>query len=195
VSDPVLFWTAAAAIGQIVGALFTAAAVAVSLWVVLTERREKLQFAAGRRVIIGALPQTLDVVAFELVNLGLSSVHVTTLGWRTGWLSRGPDWMRYRHAVQLFGSGLGSEPPCDLAPGRRMSSAFPLSSATEERPATDDIFAPRKVPLLGWCRPPVYATVYTARGTHIAIRVETPLRDALTQERLSRVTGAVAERA
>lgn len=185
--DPVLFWTAAAAIGQIVGALFTAAAVAVSLWVVLSDRRERLQFSVGRRLIIGALPQTLEVVSFELVNVGTPSVQVTSFGWRTGWSSRGPGWMRYRYAVQMFGSGLGSEPPYELGPGRRMSSSFPMSAALEERPATDDIFAPRKVPLIGWRRPRVCASVFTARGTCLTRRVEETLKAALTRDRLTRL--------
>ncbi len=110
-NDPTLFWTAAAAIGQIIGAAFTAAAVAVSLWIVLSERRERMQFVVGRRVIFGASLLTLDIVSFSVVNVGVRPIEVTSFGWRTGWSKRGPDWLRDRYAIQMFGSGLGAELP------------------------------------------------------------------------------------
>lgn len=181
-----LFWTQAAAIGQIVGALATAAAVIVSLWIVLSERREKLRFVVGHRVIIGPGHPRQDVVAFVVTNDGFRSARIQSFGWRTGWLPWGPKWLRYRFAIQTADAVAGSQnPPLTLEPGETASMLILRSSLIEHIPAWDDMLELRRVPLLGRRLPPVFGLAHTTRGTY-RVRVERSLTRYLEDQRRSR---------
>lgn len=100
-ADPVLFWTIVAAVGQVAGALATAAAVITSLWVVLSERRPKLRVTAGLRLIIpGDGAPASDAIGVTVANVGMRRVRCACVGWRTSRLRWGPRWLRRQHALQ-----------------------------------------------------------------------------------------------
>ena len=69
----VLLWTKIAAIGQVVGAFATALAVAVTLWVVLSERQARVKVTAGLRLLVtqGRPDLTEEVINITVVNTGL----------------------------------------------------------------------------------------------------------------------------
>jgi hypothetical protein len=149
--DAILFWTQVGAIGQLVGAIATAAAVIVSLWVVQSDRRAQIKIWASLMVTFaGDGSPYEDVIVIRITNHGLRLVRVTTVGWRTGWWSSGPSWLRYKHAVQMFDrpvSQLSSpSPPFDLEPGREISLYLQPDTYTE-RPDLRDEFFNRKLPL------------------------------------------------
>ncbi len=99
--DPILFWTIISAVGQVLGSIATAAAVIVSLWIVLSERKPKLRISAGLRLIIngGGQPAT-DVIEINIANIGQQRVTWTAIGWRTGYFRRGPAFLRRELALQ-----------------------------------------------------------------------------------------------
>lgn len=182
--EQVLLWTKISAIGQLVGAAATFAAVAVSLWVVLSERRESLRLVVGKRLIVGGGHDRIAVVSFEVTNIGVAPIRVNSAGWRSGWVSRGPAWARYRHAVQMNDDlGLGVMAPFDLLPGRSASLLLRLALFLEEREANMELFGDRAVPLIGERRPPIHGLVYTARGTIKRVEVEGSLAAALNKPR------------
>jgi hypothetical protein len=119
----ILFWTQVGAVGQLMGAVATTAAVIVSLWVVASERRPHIKVQAGMRMIVGGGEPATDIVAISVSNHGLRTVSITSFGWRTGWISGlGPRWAKFQWAQQnpearsdpLIGH---VQPPFDLAPG------------------------------------------------------------------------------
>lgn len=118
-----LFWTIVGAIGQAIGALATAAAVILSLWIVLSERRPKLRISAGLRLIFNGdgTPAT-DVISINVANVGLRAVTCTALGWRTGLFGRGPAFLRRQLALQCPAYAHGSpQLPILLEPGAEVS--------------------------------------------------------------------------
>jgi hypothetical protein len=119
ISDPALFWNIVAAVGQALGALATAAAVIVSLWIVLSERKPQLRITAGMRLIIaGDGTPACDAIGINIANVGVRRCRCTSIGWRTGHLKWGPVWVRRQYALQtpayLPGSAIL---PFDLEPG------------------------------------------------------------------------------
>lgn len=118
-SDPILFWTIVGAVGQGIGALATAAAVITSLWVVISERKPNLRVSAGLRLsIIGDGSPATDVIGIQIANQGQRRVTCTAIGWRTGYLRRGPEFLKYRMALQNPAYEHGSvQLPFDLEPG------------------------------------------------------------------------------
>lgn len=118
--DSVVWWTAFGAIAQALGALATFAAVTVSLWVVLSERSMRGRASSGIRVMFaGDGTPGIYMVAIETLNTGLRPFQVTSVGWRTGWLSRGPKSLRYRFAIQNTSMMLHQRPgPHIVEPGR-----------------------------------------------------------------------------
>lgn len=174
--DSVLFWTKAAAIGQIAGALATLAAVLVSLWVVLSERRESIRLSVGRRIIIGGGAPEIRVVSFEVVNTGVRPISVSGFGWRSGWLRRGPEELLYRWAIQTPDVGLPSQnPPFNLEPGHKASFLIRLDRFEDSREAEQEQFGRREIPLLGSSAPKICGTMYTSRGTRVIVRIEKEL--------------------
>ncbi|GIK49592.1 MAG: hypothetical protein BroJett013_22890 [Alphaproteobacteria bacterium] len=120
--DAILFWTQFGAIGQAVGAIATAAAVVVSLWIVLSERRPRVKAQAGLRMIIGGGAPAFDIITITVTNVGLRTVTVSSLGWRTGWTRHGPAWLRYQWAMQNPEAPddwiAQTRPPFEVAPGQ-----------------------------------------------------------------------------
>lgn len=111
------------AIGQALGALATALAVSVSLWIVLSERKPKLHISAGLRLVINGdgTPAT-DIISISIANVGLRRVTCTAFGWRTGYLNRGPGFVRRQLALQNPAYAPGSPQfPLTLEPGEEKS--------------------------------------------------------------------------
>lgn len=159
-----LLWTKIAAIGQVAGALATALAVAVSLWVVLSERQTRVKVAAGLRLIVapGRPDLAEEVINITVVNAGLRPVSINSIGWRSGWVRHlGPKWARYEFAVQTSGLRMDShDPPYILEPGQQKAMLVSLkpfhgNEASSQR--TKSLFA-KTLPFLG----PVSANICCA---------------------------------
>jgi len=182
-----MFWTIAAALGQIAGAIATFAAVGVSLWIVISERREKIKLSVGERAIVGAGTK-IDVIAFQITNVGHRPVRINSFGWRVGWLPRGPTWLRYEWAFQTPGNlPVSDNPPIDVLPGRSASMFIELDPFLTRASAKDgDLFGPRQVPLLGRCLPPIYGCAYTAMGSSYSSKVEIALARQLAASSATR---------
>lgn len=173
----ILYWTKLAAIGQIVGALATAAAVIVSLVIVLSERRESLRLVVSRKTMVPPNTAEYDVIDFEVTNVGVQRVRITAFGWRTGWAPRGPAWFRYVFGT-LGHSGLAGviDPPFDLEPGTSVSKLVLLASIADASLWRSTLFGARRVPGFGARYSPIFGTVTTARGTRKRVRVTADLR-------------------
>lgn len=97
-----LFWTKVSAIGQVAGALATAAAVILTLWITFSERRAQIKVTAGLRLLIpGDGSPAVDTILIRMTNFGLRAVTVSQLGWRTGYSRFGPRWLRTQYATLL----------------------------------------------------------------------------------------------
>lgn len=120
IENPQLFWTIVAAIGQAAGSIATAAAVIVSLWIALSERRIKLRVKCYIGVIApGDGSGYIDVVSINITNESYRRASIINLGWRTGWtnLRWAPHWLKYQFAIQMPSAG-SPRPPLDLEPGQ-----------------------------------------------------------------------------
>jgi hypothetical protein len=181
-----LVWTKWAAIGQLAGALATAAAVFISLWIVLSERRQKVRLTVGSRTIFGPGDQRRDVVIMSVTNQGFRAANIRSFGWRTGWVAKGPAWARYRTAIQSADVVPESRnPPFMLEPGETASMMIRREGMILPNPAWDDILELRRVPLIGPRLPPIKAFATTTRGTHQA-SIERSLHKFLEQSRQAR---------
>ncbi len=153
----ILLWTQVGAIGQVAGAIATAAAVIVSLWIVQSERRAQIKIWAGLMVTVAGDGSPFeDIITIRIANHGLRRVHITTVGWRTGWLSFGPAWLKHQYAVQMFDRPVSQitspRPPFDLEPGREI--ALYLTPDTYiERPDMREEFFNRKRPFASKASP------------------------------------------
>jgi hypothetical protein len=160
-NDPVTWWTAFGAIAQAIGAVATFAAVAVSLWIVASERAMKAQASAGIRVqFAGDGTPGIYMVGIEVINVGVRPFHVTSVGWRTGWLRRGPKALTHRYAIQNMNIMLNQRPaPHIVEPGR--SEGFYVAIAdmkgVNAEESRNEMFV-RKLPLIGYC--PIWAMVH-----------------------------------
>ncbi|MBB3990846.1 hypothetical protein [Croceicoccus naphthovorans] len=115
-------WEAISAIGQVAGAAATLAAVIVSLRLARRASRPNLTVSLREQLILIG-DDTEHVMTFSVVNVGGRDAEVRSLGWRTGWFKWGPEWMRLRHAVQMFEPRIGMlSPPYIIAPGSEVSS-------------------------------------------------------------------------
>lgn len=99
------WWTAFGAIAQAAGSLATFAAVAVSLWLA---RRETGLHGKGMVQVMAAFagdgsPGTY-LLSFTVENTGLRELMWLGTIWRVGWLSRGPQALRFKYAIQADAS-------------------------------------------------------------------------------------------
>jgi hypothetical protein len=123
--DQPLFWTKIGAIGEVAGAVATFAAVCVSLWLARSEQRPHIKVQAGLRLLFaGDGSPFTDVISIRVTNFGLRPVRISSVGWRTGWMKRGPKWLTYQHAVQKFDFPVpmvsSQTLPCDLGAGQEV---------------------------------------------------------------------------
>lgn len=183
-----LLWTKIAAIGQVAGALATAAAVVISLWVVLSERRVRLKVEIGIRVIIGGDP--LDVVSFSIANVGQRTVVINSVGWRTGWGLPGillrfndslPAWMQQQWALQIPSNNLASHRlPATLEPGNSIVVFVEVEHFLKDEEKRESFFR-RKLP---WRKVStaarIFGMIHVVGSTPIGVLVEPSLRKFLS---------------
>ncbi len=199
--DQVIFWTAFGAIGQAVGAIATAAAVIVALWVTMSERTVKIKISAGLRLIIsGDGSPAIDVIAIRLTNVGLRGVQVRSIAWRTGRFSVGPVWLKQQFAVQTNSTiPESNNPPFDLQPGQE-KTMYVDASVFVENDELRRTFFNRKLPFRGGVTPtPVYVMAHLVGIKPSLSRAERSLERFLTRGEIDAEGGAahfneVAER-
>lgn len=122
----ILFWTKVAAIGQVAGAIATAAAVFVALLLSRAERQLRVRVSARFASIVDVHGQT-EVMSYEVENIGLRPVVVHGMHWTTGWINRLgllPKPLRLRSAFQLpdYAWGINKNFPWRLEPGETQST-------------------------------------------------------------------------
>lgn len=180
--DTVLWWTAFGAIAQAIGAAMTFAAVGLSLWIVLSERKFTAQGTASIHVMFaGDGTPGIYLIGVQVLNTGLRAFKIEAVGWRVGWLSKGPALLRHRNALQTFvtlpypGAAL---PPCILEAGHNVS--FYVSIAAWKAGNTDgqrgDLFD-RTVKFLG--KPPIRATIHISGRKPLVVKPDKGLTDFL----------------
>ena len=178
--DPATWWNAFGAIAQALGAVATFAAVGVSLWIVVSERTMRARGSAGIRVsFAGDGTPGQYMVGIEVLNTGVRPFHVGSVGWRTGWFSRGPKAARYRFALQndsvMVNQKVG---PMIVEPGR--NEGFYTLLADMKNPtgeaARNEMFR-RRLPILGEC--PIWAMVNITGRKPLMIRVRGELAQFL----------------
>jgi len=121
--DQTVLWTEVGAFAQVAAAVATFAAVCVSLWLARSERRANVKVRAGLRLMFAGDGSAFeDVISIVITNFGMRAVRISSMGWRTGWLRRGPKWLGFQYAVQKLDhrtSMLNSPAlPFDLGPGQ-----------------------------------------------------------------------------
>ncbi len=170
-----LFWTKIGALGQLAGALATFLAVIVSLYVVVTDRREGVKLVVGQRKIIGG-GINLDVISFEITNVGARPFVINSIGWRTGWFKRGPKSLRHKWAIQLGDNSMFStQLPHLLQQGQSASVTIPTNMFFKNNSKDKSLFHPRKFLKYINVGTNTHGFVNTALGTAKAIRVEKEL--------------------
>lgn len=171
----ILFWTKIGAIGQLVGALATFCAVLVSLYVVITERREGIKLVVGQRMIIGG-GSNLDVISFQITNIGARPFVINSIGWRTGWFKRGPKSLRYKWGFQMGdNSPLSTQLPHILQQGQTASVTIPINMFFNNNSKEKSLFHPRKILNFINVGTNMHGVVNTALGSVKLVRVETAL--------------------
>lgn len=178
--DAVTWWTAFGAIAQAIGAFATFAAVAVSLWVVLSERAMKAQGSAGIRVsFIGDGTPGTYLVGIEVMNIGVRPFHVGSVGWRTGWISRGPQAFAFRYAIQNTAIMLNHQPgPTIVEPGRNQGFYTRIADmkAANGEASRVEMFG-RKFPIIG--RAPIRAMIHITGRKPLMVKVSKELAEFL----------------
>lgn len=169
-------WEKVAAIGQVVGAAGTFAAVYVALHLARRSERPKLRLSVGKRLVVGFGEQdSPDILNFTIQNLGLTSAHVMQFGWRVGrWPFRFPEFLARGYAIQTFSSNIyGYPPPYEVPPGQRRTSDMEYNSFFKSLESmTGEPFFSKRWPLLGLRGRPVYAVVHLENGIEVSTRVE-----------------------
>lgn len=174
------------------GAAATLLAVLASLLIAFRTRKPRLRLRVyvSRMFGAGANPEH-GFLTFSVVNAGERPVYLRGLGWRTGWLRRGPKFLRRLSAVQIMGAPMGLEPPFEIDAGQEVSSYAPLDQmiAFARERHTDPLFT-RDLPFgLGRRAIRVQAYAYTADGHEVRVRPEKSLLDRLAEAEQDAVEG------
>lgn len=198
-TDPQLFWTIVAAVGQVAGAVATAAAVITSLWIALSERRVRLRVVCGLRVTFaGDGSPAVGLVATSITNAGYRRVRISTVGWETGWSAHrwAPTWLAKQYAVQLPGTG-SPRPPLDLEPGESTLLYVPLAEfRNSDRAAAEDDFFCRRLPWRSLPAPArILCTVFATVGPATKVKVEKDLAAYLATGSLTENMVAITSKA
>lgn len=165
-TDAAIWWTGFGAIAQAIGALATFAAVAVSLWIALSERRIRARCRADIVVISAGDGSPLQyMVGIHVRNDGFRTFQVTGVGWRTGWASWGPKALQYRSA--MFDTTDGGPWPRIIAPGQEQWFYVPIAKVAQSE-SRAELFG-RKMPILG--EVPIRATVHITGHKRIMVKV------------------------
>lgn len=178
--DAVTWWTAFGAIAQAIGAVATFAAVVVSLWVVMSERAMKAKGSAGIRVsFIGDGTPGTYFVGIDVLNIGVRPFHVGSVGWRTGWFSRGPQAFAFRYAIQNTAIMLNHQPGLTIVePGRNQGFYTPIADmkAANGEVSRVEMFG-RKFPIIG--RAPIRAMINITGCKPLIVKVSKELAEFL----------------
>lgn len=170
-----LFWTKISALGQLAGAIATFLAVIVSLYVVVTDGHEAIKLVVGQRRIVGG-EIDLDVISFEITNVGARPFVINTIGWRTGWFKRGPKSLRHKWGIQLGDNSMFSTPlPHLLQQGESASVTIPTAIFFKNNSKDKSLFHPRKIFRYINVGTNMCGIVNTALGTAKIVRVEKDL--------------------
>ena len=132
-------------------------------------------------MIIGGGEIGPPLVVFSVANAGDRPVHISGIGWRTGWLRWGPKFLRRQHAIQMTGGmGYGQDPPYEIQPGASVSSHALLENVTNsiKEKSGRPLFA-RDWPIFGRRKTAIWGYAYTADGHTIHVRAEKTLAAAL----------------
>ncbi|MHA6768099.1 hypothetical protein [Sphingobium ummariense] len=174
-----LFWTKFAAIGQMLGALATLAAVVVSLMIASRSRRPALRLVVGKRIILSPSANDLEMLVFRVSNIGERHATISALGWRTGWTRRGPSFLRTQAAIQVMGSlNLGETVPFDLPPAGSVSCFASWENVVANAVAASPFFT-RDWPIFGRRATRVVAFIETADGHVFRVKPEASFRRAI----------------
>lgn len=178
--DAATWWTAFGAIAQAVGSIATFAAVALSLWIIMSERAMQAQGTAGIRVMFaGDGTPGIYMVGIEVLNVGVRAFHVSSVGWRTGWLSRGPKALQYRFAVQNTSVMMNQRPgPHIVEPGRNegfYTKIADMKAAVVEASRTE--MFDRNIPILGHA--PIRALIHITGRKSVVVKVSKELANFL----------------
>lgn len=188
IAEATLLWTQIAAVGQVVGALATAAAVIVSLWVVISDRRYALDVSVGIRLLFAGdgRPEE-NLVAYNVTNTGQRSFRINSIGWRSGWISGlfrkiAPKFMQTRYAIQVAEDHLSSTPlPCDVDPGHSVSFFIDCQRFEQDQTDNDNDFFNRTLPIFkSKIGPPIHGAIHIVGTKPKYYRVEKSLHRLLT---------------
>lgn len=121
----------------------------VALWTTSSERKLKAR-AEGAILVLTGNGTLTYYVGITILNTGLRPLKVTMVGWRSGWIRRGPAALRYRHGVQITEAPIGKQVPFILQPSETGTVFVSLADMKlgQNTPAANEIFR-RSIPLLG----------------------------------------------
>jgi hypothetical protein len=176
-----LCWTMVSAIGQVAGAFATFFAVVVSLFIAFRAPRPRVRLVVGERIIF---PSEMEVLVFEVANAGDRPFHVRGIGWQTGWLKRGPAFLKSQPAIQItepIGYVASADPPYELQPGAVQYSYRLMGDMLGAARARAEPFFTRDWPLIGRRETRVRAYAYTADGHEFRVKPERSLMLALVK--------------
>lgn len=111
----------------------------------------------------------------SVTNIGVRPIHVSSVGWRTGWLSRGPEKLRFRFAIQNASVMLNQGPKSQIIePGRSDGFYTPLADMKQNYGSDSwrSMFG-RKLPILGDA--PIWAMVNITGRKPVTVRVSKEL--------------------
>ena len=178
------FWSKWAAIGQIVGALGTFAAVITSLYLSRRSEKPRLKVDAGVRMLIGhgSKKPYPEYISITVRNVGTQTAHVTQFGWRTGlWKFSWPAWLKVQHAIQTPGMlGIGEDPPFVVPPGTKRDTILDKKQFIEgiAKKSGGPFFA-RDWPIFNRRPTAIYIVAHLESGMSVSARVEENLEHEL----------------
>jgi hypothetical protein len=186
-----LFLTKIAAIGQVLGAIATFIAVAVSLAIASRSRKPAVRLIVGKRLLIEGGKDDDEILAFHFANIGERHVEITAVGWKTGWFRRGPNWLKTQTGLQITGgAGFGAVPPFKLPPATSSGTYALLQNATDQAAKRQSSpFFTRDFPILGRLPTRMIAFAETADGYTFKVRPEPSLRKALSAAEIAAKAG------
>ncbi len=164
-------------IAESVGALATAAAVIVALWLARRESRVRLSITNGIYHVI-AVGQTMQnspqVIHVRATNEGFRSLKIAGVTWQLG------QWRKKRFVVALPGAGANSTKlPARLEYGDDASFYFPLQTFPGDAKVVLDAIKASKSPRRALKK--LRVGVYTTTGHEITSPIDSTLRDWLSK--------------
>ncbi|OHT18592.1 hypothetical protein [Edaphosphingomonas haloaromaticamans] len=115
------------------------------------------------------------MVGIEVLNIGVRPFHVSSVGWRTGWLWRGPKVLQYRFAIQNTSVMLNQKGgPHIVEPGRNEGFYTQIADMKQANyEASRAEMFKRKLPILG--EAPIRAMVNITGRKPLMVKVSKEL--------------------